>query len=177
MTWRFYSIQRYFHHLLNVRFAQKPRDLIFLQFTSLCKGPWRHTHNGKGMLSFRLLLFWIWNHSSSLFRVKDSIEKSKRVTLTKDNVDVSNLGFFSMMIIQAYSYLMHVSMLTGRGGCRAWPGDLVKRLSAMVVHYGHLRVTDALTFDNTRTPTSFISHGRWPGCNLLEANMADIEKR
>ena len=54
---------------------------------------------------------------------------------------------------------------------------IVKRSSTMVVHFGFLRVTDAVTFDNTRTPTSFISHDRWPGCKLLEDNIADIEKR
>ena len=54
---------------------------------------------------------------------------------------------------------------------------IVKRSSTMVVHFGFLRVTDAVTLDNTRNPTSFISHGRWPGCKLLEDNIADIEKR
>ena len=147
-----------------------------LQFTSSLKSRRRHTNNEKWVLSFRLLLLWIWNHSSSLFRLKNSIEKSKNVTITKNNVDVSNLGFFTITIIQAYSYLMHVSVLTGRGGdAKHTPG--IWWNDAMVVHFGQLRVTDAVTFDNTRTPKSFISHGRWQGSKLLEDNMANIEKR
>ena len=82
-----------------------------------------------------------------------------------------------MMIIQAYMLSdARISVNRQGGGCRAYPWDLVKRLSTMVVHFGDLRVTDAVTFDSTRTPTSFISHGRWPGSKLLEDNMADIER-
>ena len=101
--------------MFKVRFKQKRRDLTSLEFTSSWKRRWRHTNNGKWMMSFQLLRFWIWNHSSSLFRIKNSIEKSKKVTLTKNNMDVSNLGFFTMMRIQAYGYRMHVLMLTGMG--------------------------------------------------------------
>ena len=110
-----------------------------LQFTSSLKSRRRHTNNEKWVLSFRLLLLWIWNHSSSLFRLKNSIEKSKNVTITKNNVDVSNLGFFTITIIQAYSYLMHVSVLTGRGGgCQAYPWDLVKRCHGGALWSTHL---------------------------------------
>ena len=83
-----------------------------------------------------------------------------------------------MMIIQAYMLSdARISVNRQGGGCRAYPWDLVKLLSAMVVHFGHLRITNAVTFDNTRTPSSFISHGRWLRSKLLKDNMVDIEKR
>ena len=130
------------------------------------------------MLSFQLLRFWMWNHSSSLFRIKNSIEKSKKITLTKNDVDVSNLGFFTMMRIQAYGCRMHVLMLTGMGDAGHSRGiSWNDRVPYMVVQFGFLRDSDAVAFDNTRTPTSFMLRGRWPGCKLLEDNMADIEKR
>ena len=46
-------------------------------------------------LLLRFLLFKTLNHSPSSFRIKKSIGISKKVTLTRNNVDVSNSSFLT----------------------------------------------------------------------------------
>ena len=47
-----------------------------------------------------------------------------------------------------------------QGGGWGYPGDLVTWIDS--VQYDHLRASDVGPFDNTRTQTFFISHGRSP---------------